>query len=189
MRRGACRQWGLGAVEVCRGPANTTIVSTAIMASPHACPHDCQRFHAALSAARVDRPAGPRARRVLTPPKGRRGMAPAACIEALAAPRPPCMAKIRSRALRGSSSVEGRSRPAACRHRSRWRAPQGLEAVENELRSEGSAVQVRRKARQSIRRPFGAGHCAAVCLADQGCRLIQEDGRSAASGWLRRPGG
>jgi hypothetical protein len=188
MRSGACRQWGLGAVDFFRGPANTTIVSTAIMASPGDCQHDTQRFHAALCAARADRPAGPRARRVLTPPQGRRLMAPPACIEALAASRSACMAKIRSRALRGSSSVEGRSRPAACRHGSCWRAPQGLEAADNELRSDGSAVQARRQAGRSIRRPFGAGHSAAVCPADHGCRLIQEDGRSAASGWLRRPG-
>jgi len=185
MRSWACRRWGLGAVDFCGGPANTTIVPTAIMASPD----DCQRVRAALCAARVDRPAGPRACRVLTTPKGRRLMAPAACIEALAASQPACMAKIRSRALRGSFSVEGRSRPAARRHGSWWRARQGLEAADNELRSEGSALKARREARRSIPRPFGAGHSAAVCPADHARRLMQEDGRSAASGWLRRPGG
>lgn len=184
MRSWACRRWGLGAVDFCGGPANATIVHTAIMASPHDRQHERQRIHAALCAARVDRPAGPRARRVLTRPKGRRLMATVACIEALAPPA--CMAKIRPRACCGSASVGGRP---ARRHESCGRAPQGLEAVDNELGGEGSAVKARREARRSVRRPFGAGHSAAVCRADHARRLIQEDGRSAASGWLRRPGG
>jgi hypothetical protein len=128
MRSWAWRQWGLGALDFCGGPANTTIVHTTIMAS-----HDSwQGVAARLPFAARGR--GVRSRC--------RADAIARSDEAARGPRRP--AKIRSSASTGSSILEARSPQAAGRRPVR-RPTKVLEAVANELRSDGPAVQVRRE--------------------------------------------
>jgi hypothetical protein len=167
MRSWAWRQWGLGALDFCGGPANTTIVHATIVAPQH----DFSRSHVALSSPRVAGREGTHVRstrREAIDGCGREGenLRPSKAHRCARSVRVRRSGQHPFRALSGSSNPEARSCQVARRRGSHW--PDPLEAVVNELRSDGPAVRAHRETLCSAHtmcasERSGRGHCAAVC--------------------------
>jgi hypothetical protein len=193
MRSWAWRQWGLGALDFCDGAANTTIVHTTILAPQH----DFSRSHVALSSPMVAGREGAHVRstrREAIDGCGREGEN----LRASKAHRRARSVPVRRSgqrtftALSGSSNPEARSCQVARRRGSHWPdRPRCLKRSSTSLEAIGPPQgRVGKRCARRIRCAEASVRVRALCrgLPDHVCELIQEDGLSVSSGWLRRSG-
>jgi hypothetical protein len=185
----AWRRWDFEALDVCSGPANTTIVHMPVMASHHG----SRRSYAALSWPTVSGRDGPqRIKHIICLRLETMDCCSREGENVEPRTRGPGVAV---RRLFGSLRLRSRPRGALRRGSRRCNSPRCLKPLATSLEARGRQLRRAENCRGG-RKPWagamltfrGRAFCRGL-LRRPRSRVYPRDGLCASSGWLRRPGG
>ena len=189
----AWRRWSFEALDVCSGPATTTIVHTPVTTSHHGYQrygyqrYGCQRSWAARSWPTVtSRDGPPRIERIICPCCSREGENVKLCTRG-----PGTAVGLLCGSPRRRSRRLGALRRGSCRCNSpRCLKPlaTSLEAIGRRLRRVEKCCGRRQPSAETTLIFRGRAFCRGLPRRPRS-RVYSRDGLSASSGWLRRPGG